>query len=63
MRIIRSKALNLFPAIIVHIYGLIATIVACMYIWQLFLTEVKGILKPLSAKGPSAKIENWRKEV
>ena len=40
MRVTRNKFTGTFPAIMVHIYGLVAAMVACMYIWQLFLTEM-----------------------
>lgn len=50
---IRSKALILFSAIMVHIYGLITAIAACMYIWQLLLAEV---LSPIT-RTPIEKVE------
>ena len=39
-KMIRSKTINLFSVVMIQIYGLIAAIGACMYTWQILLTEV-----------------------
>jgi len=40
MEIIRIKAINIFSATMVRIYGLVVTNLAYMCIWQLLLAEV-----------------------